>query len=320
MASPGAVSAGESAVVVRDLRKSYGDFEAVRGVSFEVARGESVAFLGPNGAGKTTTVEILEGYREPSAGTVSVLGLSPTHDGPLVRRRVGIVLQEAGFPQELTVVELVEAWRRFYERPLPTGEVIDIVGLSDRRDVRAKNLSGGEARRLDLALGIVGQPEVLFLDEPTTGFDPAARRAAWELIGRLIGTGVTVFLTTHYLEEAQTLADRILIIAAGHIIAEGNPEEIGGRQQAAGMVRFHAPPGVGFDQLRALPGLPGDAVVAVGPEQAVTITSRQLVHTSHAVTSWALERNLDLLGFTVERPSLDDIYLSIIDSTNTTSE
>src|SRR5437016_4367750 len=157
------------AIAVRDLRKSYGAFEAVRGISFDVARGETVAFLGPNGAGKTTTVEILEGYQEPSAGSVSVMGLSPITDGDEVRRRVGIVLQQAGFPQALTVLELVEAWRRLYVRPLATDEVIETVGLWDRRNVRAKDLSGGEARRLDLALGIVGQPELLFLDEPTTG-------------------------------------------------------------------------------------------------------------------------------------------------------
>jgi ABC-2 type transport system ATP-binding protein len=300
-----------TAVEVRDLRKSYGAFEAVRGVSFSVEPGEAVAFLGPNGAGKTTTVEILEGYRSPSAGSVSVLGLSPTRDGRELRSRVGIVLQEAGFPQELTVAELVNAWRRLYERPLPADEVIRSVGLWDRRDVRAKNLSGGEARRLDLALGIVGQPEVLFLDEPTTGFDPSARRTAWELIGGLVGGGVTLFLTTHYLEEAQQLAGRILIIADGRIVAEGSPDEIGGREQAPGTVRFTLPPSTGPDTLR-IDGLPPDASIEVSDGGLVTVTAHDLVLASHAVTSWALAAGIDLAGFRVERPSLEDTYLSII--------
>jgi ABC-2 type transport system ATP-binding protein len=299
----------QPAIEVSGLRKSYGAFEAVRGVDFSVARGEAVAFLGPNGAGKTTTVEILEGYREPSAGAVSVLGRSPTKDGAELRRRVGIVLQQAGFPQELTVAELVEAWRRFYAHPLPGDEVIHTVGLSERRDVRTKNLSGGEARRLDLALGIVGQPELLFLDEPTTGFDPEARRAAWDVIGRLVGEGTTLFLTTHYLDEAQRLADRIIIIAKGKIVAQGSPEEIGGREQARGMVRFSLPPGVQMPPNIA--GLPLDASVSTEGGQ-VTIESRQLVEASHAVTTWALQHRVELAGFRVERPTLEDIYLSII--------
>jgi ABC-2 type transport system ATP-binding protein len=296
------------AISASGLRKSYGGYEAVRGVDFTVAHGEAVAFLGPNGAGKTTTVEILEGYRAPSAGTVSVLGLSPTTRGVDLRRRIGIVLQEAGFPQELTVVELVEAWRRFYERPLPTEEVITSVGLERRRNVRAKNLSGGESRRLDLALGIVGQPEVLFLDEPTTGFDPAARRTAWDLISGLVGEGMTLFLTTHYLDEAQHLADRILIIAAGRIVAEGAPEDIGGRGQSPGTVRFSLPPD---RQLPADVGLPSDATVAVDGAD-VTVTSHQLVEAAHAVTHWACASGAQLEGFTVQRPSLEDTYLSIL--------
>ena len=296
------------AISVRGLHKSYGDYEAVRGIDFTVEPGEAVAFLGPNGAGKTTTVEILEGYREPTSGTVEVLGLSPTAAGAQLRRRVGIVLQEAGFPEELTVEELVEAWRRFYPRPRPAAEVIVAVGLEERRHVRAKNLSGGESRRLDLALGIVGQPEVLFLDEPTTGFDPSARRSAWDLIDGLVHEGMTLFLTTHYLDEAQRLADRILIIAAGQIVAEGSPEEIGGRETAPGTIRFTLPPGtVAAD----LPELPPDTTVHYDGDQ-VAITAHQLVAATYTVTGWALERSVDLVGFRVERRTLEDTYLAII--------
>jgi ABC-2 type transport system ATP-binding protein len=299
-----------AAIEVRGLHKSYGSFEAVRGVDFTVAAGEAVAFLGPNGAGKTTVVEILEGYRAPSAGAVSVLGLSPTAEGDDLRRRVGIVLQEAGFPPELTVGELVDAWRRFYDDPLPSEQVIAAVGLEHRRDVRAKNLSGGESRRLDLALGIVGQPQVLFLDEPTTGFDPAARRTAWDLIDDLVAEGTTLFLTTHYLDEAQRLADRIIIIAGGQIVAEGSPEEIGGREHAPGTVRFGLPDGVSVPVWR---GLPADAAVTVADDEVI-VTTRDLVTAAYVVTRWAVRAKLELPGFRVERPTLEDVYLTIIGS------
>jgi ABC-2 type transport system ATP-binding protein len=311
------MSGAAAAIEVEGLRKSYGAYEAVRGVDFSVAAGEAVAFLGPNGAGKTTTVEILEGYRAPTAGQVSVLGLSPTRHGKELRRRVGIVLQEAGFPQELTVAELVEAWRRLYSRPLAADQVIHSVGLDERRNVRAKNLSGGESRRLDLALGIVGQPEVLFLDEPTTGFDPSARRTAWELISGLVGGGMTLFLTTHYLEEAQRLADRILIIAGGRIVAEGSPEEIGGREQAPGTVRFVRPAGVPDEAVSAIAGLPADSTLEIGEGGLVTVSSHELVAATHAVTSWALRLGLELAGFAVERRTLEDTYLSIIGAVGT---
>jgi ABC-2 type transport system ATP-binding protein len=297
-----------AAIEAQDLHKSYGSFEAVRGISFAVAAGESVAFLGPNGAGKTTTVEILEGYRSPSSGCVRVLGLDPVGSGAELRRRIGIVLQTAGFPPELTVAELIDAWRRFYPDPLPLGEVLDAVGLGDRRHVRAKNLSGGEHRRLDLALGLVGRPEVLFLDEPTTGFDPSARRAAWDLIEGLVGRGMTLFLTTHYLEEAQALADRIIIISEGRIAAEGAPDDIGGRGQAPGTVTFVLPAGLAPADL---PALPAGATLAVDGH-AVRITTTELIRASHAVTGWALGRGLDLRGFRVDRPTLEETYLAII--------
>jgi ABC-2 type transport system ATP-binding protein len=295
-------------IAAEGLRKSYGSFEAVRGVSFSVQAGESVALLGPNGAGKTTTVEVLEGYRPPSAGTVAVLGMDPISGGIPLRQRVGIVLQEAGFPPELTVLELVEAWRRFYPDPVATDEILAAVGLDHRRQVRSKNLSGGEHRRLDLALGLIGRPEVLFLDEPTTGFDPSARRLAWDLIEGLVSRGMTLFLTTHYLDEAQRLADRILIMSEGRIAAEGTPDEIGGRERAPGTIRFVLPAGLAAADL---PALPSGATVVVD-DGAVEVTTGDVLATSHAVTGWALERGLDLPGFRVSRPTLEDVYLGII--------
>jgi len=297
-----------AAIDVVGLHKSYGAFEALRGISFSVADGESITLLGPNGAGKSTTVEILEGYRKPTIGTVAVLGVDPMHGGVALRQRMGIVLQEAGFPPELTVVELIEAWRRYFPDPMDTEEVLDAVGLRDRRNVRSKSLSGGEHRRLDVALALTGKPDVLFLDEPTTGFDPAARRAAWDLIEGLISRGMTLLLTSHYLEAAQRIADRILIINHGEIAAEGTPEQIGGRSRAAGVVSFALPDGTaGAD----LPSFDADATVNIAGG-LVTVTTTQLVRASHVVTSWALSRNLDLGGFQVTRPSLEDIYLSII--------
>jgi len=297
-----------AAIEVAGLHKSYGSFEAVAGIDLEVGAGDVVAFLGPNGAGKTTTVEILEGYRRPTKGAVRVLGMDPATAGRRLRKSVGIVLQEAGFPPDLTPAELMTAWRRLYDDPLPADEVLAAVGLSDRRDVRTKNLSGGEQRRLDLALGIVGQPEVLFLDEPTIGFDPAARRHAWELLAGLVRRGATVFLTTHYLEEAKVLADRIIIISAGRILAEGKPDEIGGAQRPPGTISFALPPGTSAADL---PSLPQGAVVEV-VNGAVSISTRELVAAAHALTGWAISRDVDLEGFEITRPSLEDTYLSIV--------
>jgi len=297
-----------TAIDVEGLRKSYGTFEAVRGVSFRVAAGESVAMLGPNGAGKSTTVEILEGYRRPTSGAVTVLGHDPMRGGVELRQRIGIVLQEAGFPPELTVVELVDAWRRYFADPMDTDEAVAAVGLEDRRKVRAKSLSGGEHRRLDLALALVGRPELLFLDEPTTGFDPSARRIAWDLIDGLVGRGMTLFLTTHYLDEAQRLADRILIVNEGRIVAKGTPDEIGGRGHAPGTVSFAMPVGLAAGDLPLLPTGAGLDVV----DGVVRVTAIDLVRVSHVVTSWAIERGVDLAGFRVARPSLEDIYLAII--------
>src|ERR1700733_552291 len=217
----------QPAIEVRDLRKSYGDLEAVRGIDFTVARGEIYGLLGPNGAGKTSTVEILEGYRERTSGTVSVLGHDPGQRPIELRRRVGIVLQSSGIYNQVRVREVLRHFARFYPSPRAVDEVIELVGLTDKRDERARRLSGGQRRRLDLALALIGDPELVFLDEPTTGFDPAARRTAWDTIRSLKDLGKTVLLTTHYLDEAQELADRVAIVQGGQILAEGPPAEHG---------------------------------------------------------------------------------------------
>jgi ABC-2 type transport system ATP-binding protein len=229
------------AIEVRDLRKSYGSTEAVRGVSFEVERGEVFCLLGPNGAGKTTIVEILEGYRSRSAGEARVLGLDPADGERELRERVGIVLQQCGVQGDLTVAELIEMYGRYYKRGRPVDDVIELVELVDKRDARAKDLSSGQRRRLDLALALVGDPDLIFLDEPTTGFDPAARRQAWSTIRSLCDLGKTIFLTTHFMDEAQHLADRVAVMRAGEIIALGAPEELGGRDLRPAEIRFSLP-------------------------------------------------------------------------------
>jgi ABC-2 type transport system ATP-binding protein len=218
-----------TAISVHDLHKSYDGTEAVRGVSFDVAAGEVFCLLGPNGAGKTTTVEILEGYRLADAGTVRVLGADPARGDRGLRDRLGIVLQAGGIQPELTVAEVLEMYGRWYERTRPVDELLELVELADERDVRVQTLSGGQQRRLDLALGLVGDPELLFLDEPTTGFDPGARRRAWSTIRSLCSLGKTVVLTTHYMDEAQALADRVAVLVEGKIIALGPPEQLAGR-------------------------------------------------------------------------------------------
>ena len=219
----------DSVISIRGLRKSYGDFEAVRGIDLEVQAGEVFAFLGPNGAGKTTTVEILEGYRKRSGGEVSVLGEDPQRGGRAWRERIGIVLQSCRLDPYLTVRESLGLYAGYYRAPRPVDEVIELVGLAGKADERARSLSGGQQRRLDVGMALIGDPELLFLDEPTTGFDPAARRQAWETIAGLRDLGKTVFLTTHYMDEAQRLADRVTIIAGGEIVAAGTPEDLGDR-------------------------------------------------------------------------------------------
>jgi ABC-2 type transport system ATP-binding protein len=292
------------AIEVEDLRKSYGDVDAVRGVSFTVAAGEIVAVLGPNGAGKTTTIEMLEGFRTPSGGRVHVLDTDPATGGSAFRARIGIVLQECGIDPYLSVVEILRMHASYYPRPRSIDETIELIGLTEKRDARVKTLSGGQQRRLDVGLGIIGDPELLFLDEPTTGFDPSARRQAWDVVHRLRALGKTVLLTTHYMEEAQVLADRVIVIAAGRIIAEGTPDDIGGRARARSTIRFPWPTD------RPLEDLPvaatRDGASAVLETGAVTSTLRSL-------TDWAVTTSTDLDALTVTRPSLEDIYLDLVD-------
>jgi ABC-2 type transport system ATP-binding protein len=292
---------------VRGLRKSYdGAVQALDGVDLDVRRGEVLALLGPNGAGKTTLVEILEGHRTADAGAVSVLGHDPARRERSFRARIGIVLQEEGIDQALTVREAVELYSAAYPSPRPATEVLDLVGLGDRPGVRVGALSGGQRRRLDLALGIAGDPELLFLDEPTTGFDPAARRQSWELIARLRALGTTILLTTHYMEEAQRLADRVAVIARGRIIAEGTPDTLGRGGAEATLVTFRVPYGVDGDELP----LPAGAAVE-RRDREVAFRTRTPTRDLAPLLSWAAEADLELEALSVTRPSLEDIYLQL---------
>ncbi len=290
------------AIRVRGLRKSYGAIEAVRGVDFDVAEGEVFGFLGPNGAGKTTIVEILEGYRQRSAGEVAVLGHDPATGERALRERIGIVLQETGVERFLKVAEVLELYCGYYPRPRPVDELLALTGLEAKRNEVVKELSGGQRRRLDLALGLAGDPELVFLDEPTTGFDPTARREAWEVVRNLRSLGRTIFLTTHYMDEAQALADRVAVIAAGRIVAEGPPDHLAGRDTAT-EIRFTPVPAI------ALPDL-APATVTVDGRGAVVRTQHPTA-ALHVLTGWALESGIHLDGLTVSRPSLEDVYLEL---------
>jgi ABC-2 type transport system ATP-binding protein len=305
----------ELAIEVRGLRKSYGELAAVDGVSFEVRRGEVFCLLGPNGAGKTTTVEILEGYRARSGGEARVLGIDPATGARTLREQVGIVLQACGVQPDLSVYELVEMFGRYHVRQRPVDEVIDLVELDEKRDTRAKALSGGQRRRLDLALALVGDPELIFLDEPTTGFDPAARRQAWSTIRSLCQLGKTVFLTTHFMDEAQFLADRVAVMRGGQIIASGRPDEIGGRDLRPAEIRFLLPDGVGLGDV---PEVPADRREVEGDR--VVIQTREAVRAAQIVTTWSLERGLDLGHFSVTQPTLEDIYLELTGANEHNSE
>jgi ABC-2 type transport system ATP-binding protein len=288
-----------TAIRVRGLEKSYGPLQAVRGIDLDVEAGRVFALLGPNGAGKTTTVEILEGYRSRSAGEVSVLGAAPQSAPPSFRQSIGIVLQSTGVEPYLTVGELIEQFRGYYRDPRPLEEIIEVVGLGPKRNERVKRLSGGQQRRLDVALGLAGNPELLFLDEPTTGFDPGARRGAWEMISNLKELGVTVFLTTHYMDEAQILADEVAILVEGRIAVQGPPGVLTTHSRAR--IRFRVPQGV------APPPPAGKSA----PGELAEIDTDQPTRELHALTSWALEEGIELEALTVSRASLEDVYLEL---------
>lgn len=305
-ARPEASANGESlAVNVHGLRKAYANVLAVADIDLKIRRGEILALLGPNGAGKTTTVEILEGYRSRDGGEVSVLGYDPTHERDQLKRRIGIVLQSTGVEPYLTVLETVTMYAGLYPDPRPIDEVIDLVGLTAKRGERVIHLSGGQQRRLDMAIALAGDPELLFLDEPTTGFDPSARREAWEVVKDLASLGKTVVLTTHFMDEAQYLADRLVVIASGRIVAEGTPASLGFRDRARARVRYRLPDGVQPPEgLASVPG--SDGFVEVSVDNPVADV-HQLLH-------WAEAQGVDLEGFEVTRPSLEDVYLSLTNS------
>jgi ABC-2 type transport system ATP-binding protein len=275
-----------SAIHVEELRKSYGTYEALRGVSFEIREGEVFGLLGPNGAGKTTTVEILEGYRDRDGGDVSVLGFDPADAGTAFRERIGVVLQQSQLYPNLTVAETHRVFAAYYKEPRDVDEVIELVGLGEKRDARVKTLSGGQKRRLDLGVALVGDPELVFLDEPTTGFDPAARRAAWQMIRSLRSLGKTILLTTHYLDEAEQLADRVAVLREGRIVREGSPRELTG-VFGGGETEIHYRRN-------------GEEVV---------LRTTEPTRVLHELTSRALRDGEELEGLEVRRPTLEDVYL-----------
>jgi ABC-2 type transport system ATP-binding protein len=293
---------GERVIQIEGLRKSYGDVEAVRGIDLHVERGEVFALLGPNGAGKTTTTEILEGFRPRDGGDVSVLGHDPARGDRELKRRIGIVLQSTGVDPFLTVRETIDQYGAYYPNPRPTEEVIDVVGLGEKRDSRVNKLSGGQQRRLDVAIALAGDPELLFLDEPTTGFDPSARRNAWHLVRDLTSLGKTVWLTTHFMDEAQYLAQRVAVIKRGAIVAEGPPDSLGGRSAMKTRIRFRLPVGKANR-----PGL-GETPL---PDGSFELATDDATATTHALTGWALDLRLALESLEVARPSLEDVYLEL---------
>ena len=289
----------ELAVEVRGLRKSYGAAEAVRGVDLQVRAGEIYALIGPNGAGKTTTLEVLEGYRARDAGEVSVLGFDPADNATAFKERIGIVLQSTSVTQYLRVGETVDMFRGYYPHPRPLEEVLQLVGLTEVRDKLVRRLSGGQQRRLDVAAGLAGDPDLLFLDEPTTGFDPSARRAAWEMIRGLKALGKTVLLTTHYLDEAQALADRVAIITNGRIVAEGTPDELRARESET-RISFRRPAA----------DLPAVITGAMDGDR-VEIRTTDPTWLLHELTSWAVENSVTFDDLSVSPITLEEVYLRV---------
>jgi ABC-2 type transport system ATP-binding protein len=281
------MSAG-AAISVRGLRKSYGTLEAVRRIDFEVRRGEVYGLLGPNGAGKTTTVEILEGYRKRDEGEVKVLGIDPAGAGGDWRERIGVVLQSSAMYETLTVAEMLRLFAGYYQEPRPVDEVVSLIGLEEKRDERVRRLSGGQRRRLDLGLALVGDPELIFLDEPTTGFDPRARRQAWETIRGLRSLGKTILLTTHYLDEAEQLADRVAVLNHGRIVASGTPAEL-------------------------TSAVPATEIRYRENGREVTLETDEPTRVLHELTGRALAESRELEGLVVRRPTLEEVYLSLTD-------
>jgi ABC-2 type transport system ATP-binding protein len=296
----------DAAIRVSGLHKSYGEHEAVRGIDFEVGKGEVFGFLGPNGAGKTTTVEILEGYRPRTAGDVSVLGIDPDRPTRAWRERIGLVLQECQLNPLLTVEETMKLYSSFFPNSRAVDETLDLVGLTDRRSVRVGSLSGGQQRRLDVGVGILGNPELLFLDEPTTGFDPSARRDAWNMIEGLKELGTTIVLTTHYMDEAQHLADRVVILREGQIVAEGPPATLGEKLGQETVIRFRLTNGLTPETIAAAIGRRPEFS---GNQAVVSTTEPQ--RDLHGLLDWAADSGVELADLEVRRPSLEDVFLTV---------
>ncbi|MGA0298602.1 MAG: ATP-binding cassette domain-containing protein [Ilumatobacteraceae bacterium] len=299
-----------SAITVENLVVDYGELRAVDRLDLDIASGEVYALLGENGAGKTSTIEVLEGLRTRTSGSVRVLGHDPADASRDLRDRIGIVLQSTGVERQITVAEAVALYGAVYRRPRPVGEVLELVGLGDRAEARCGTLSGGQRRRLDLALGIVGSPELLFLDEPTTGFDPSARRRAWELVDALRSDGMTVVLTTHYLDEAEHLADRVGVMSAGRLIVEGTPADLQ-RRSGRTLVSFRC--GGGEDELAAATRLAetlGNRVRLV--DGRIELLTAEVTAALHALTSWAVEQRVDIDSWSVAQPSLEQVFLDLV--------
>ena len=305
MGAEGEERTGVPAVAVRNLAKSYGDKQAVRDVSFEVEKGEVFALLGPNGAGKTTTIEILEGFRERSGGEVETLGVDPANRASQrwLRCHIGVVLQELAVEPYYTVRQVLSRNAGYYPAPRPVDEVIALVGLTEKADKRIKTLSGGQQRRLDVGLGVIGNPELLFLDEPTTGLDPSGRRDTWNLIRQLAADGTTVMLTTHYMDEVEALADRVAVLSGAQIVAAGTPVSIGGRDSGAVTIRFALPDGVSATDLPVSEYALDEGQIEIHTEDELRVL--------HDLTGWAIERDLSLPGLAVVRVTLEDVYLQL---------